>query len=195
MNISAYLCRLFHSQITSLVVITLFALTWSISAFCSEIHDAARSGDLAKVKLLIKENPQLVFSRDNVYGMTPLFMAIEQYRNRKDLAAFLLANKAEVNVKTTNGSTPLHVAVWRGDKDVVQLLLAKGANINAKDNTGWTPLHWAAYYGYKEIVEMLLVNKAEVNARNNDGSTPLQAAVWHGSMKVAELLRQHGGHQ
>jgi ankyrin repeat protein len=165
------------------------------AAFNSAIYAAVKAGDLEKVKLLIKEKPQLVFSRDNVNGMTPLFMAIVQYGNRKDMACFLLANKAEVNAKTANGSTPLHAAVWRDDKEVLQLLPANGAKVNAKDNTGWTPLHWAAYHGYKEIAELLLAKRAEVNAKNNDGSTPLQAAVWQERMDIAELLRQHGGHE
>jgi ankyrin repeat protein len=203
MTISFLLGRFFHYFKSCLLALVLFTLAWSSHscqsknhsvAYNGEIYGAVNAGDLAKVKLLLKENPQLVFSRDRD-GMTPLIMAIVQYRNRKGLVAFLLANKADVNAKTTNGSTPLHVAVWQGDKDVVEMLLANGSEANAKDNTGWTPLHWAAYYGYKEIAELLLANKADVNTRNNDGSTPLQAAVWNGSMDVAELLRQHGGNE
>ena len=34
--------------------VMLFALVWSGLAFCDEIHDAARAGDLEKVKMLLR---------------------------------------------------------------------------------------------------------------------------------------------
>ena len=43
----------------------LVALVWSSLAFCGEIHDAAKDGDLEKVKALLKDNPDLVNSKDN----------------------------------------------------------------------------------------------------------------------------------
>ena len=84
---------------------TLVALAWSSLAFCGEIHDAAKRGDLAKVKALLKDNPDLVFSKDND-GKTPLHLAAVY--GHKDVAELLLANKAEVNAKDNDGDTPLH---------------------------------------------------------------------------------------
>ena len=39
-----------------------------------EIHDAAKSGDVEKVKALLKDNPDLVISQDDI-GFTPLHYA------------------------------------------------------------------------------------------------------------------------
>ena len=75
MNINTFLRRLFHSPIPRLATVTLFALTWSSLAFCGEIHDAAKAGDLAKVKALLKENPNLVLSKEYKEGRTSLHMA------------------------------------------------------------------------------------------------------------------------
>ena len=69
------------------------ALAWSSLAFRGEIHDAARKGDLAKVKALLKDHPDLVFSKDN-NGETPLHQAV--LFGHKDVAELLLAGKAEV---------------------------------------------------------------------------------------------------
>jgi hypothetical protein len=71
-----FISRLFHSKMSSLLIITLVTLACSIPAFCGEIHDAAETGDLAKVKALLKENPALISSKDN-FGKTPLHIAVE----------------------------------------------------------------------------------------------------------------------
>ena len=52
------------------------------------------------------------------------------FNGHKDVAELLLANKAEVNAKTNDGTTPLHVAVLHGHKDMVELLRASTAATN-----------------------------------------------------------------
>lgn len=89
------------------------------------IHDAAANGDLAEVKELLGDNPELVFSRDSK-GETPLHLAA--YTGHKDVAAFLLANRAEVNAKDNSGMTPLHLAELYGYSDVVELLRQHGGH-------------------------------------------------------------------
>jgi hypothetical protein len=44
----------------------LVTLVWSSPALCGEIHDAAWRGDLDEVKALLKENSDLVFTKDKV---------------------------------------------------------------------------------------------------------------------------------
>jgi ankyrin repeat protein len=144
--------RLHHSLILRLATVMLVALAWSSPAFCGEIHDAAQDGALRKVKALLKDDPDLVFSRDRD-GMTPLHWA--EQGGHKDMAALLLANHAEVNTKDNKGMTPLHWAEQEGHKDMAELLLANKAEVNAKDKNGWTPLHYAAAYGRKDMAELL----------------------------------------
>ena len=131
MKISSFLGRLFHPTILRLASVTLFALAFSRLAFCGEIHDAVIQGDLAKVRTLLKDNPDLVTSVDN-NGYTPLYWAALQ--GRKEVAELLLANKAEVNTKDNNGETPLFRAALQGHKEVVELLVARKAEVKAKDN-------------------------------------------------------------
>jgi ankyrin repeat protein len=189
------------------------------------IHEAARAGDLEKVKALLEDNPDLVFSKDNLdetplhyaaifggKGVAELLLANKTkvnakdingetplhwaaYSGHKDVAELLLANKAEVNAKDTNGLMPLHLAARLGHKDVAALLLASNADVNAKEKHGWTPLHFAVFDGRKEVVELLLASKAKVNAKGTNGWTPLHCAAASGSTHAAELLRQHGGHE
>jgi len=177
-------------QISCRAAITLFVLAWSSLAFCGEIHDAAKSGDLEKVKALLKANPDLVFSKDTIAssflnGGTPLHFA--SWNGHKDVAELLLANKADVNATNNLGWTPLHVAVRYDHKDVVELLLASNADVNAKDYGNTTPLHFAVMFAHKDVMELLLASNADVNAKNNDGYTPLHRAVESGQTNVDVL--------
>jgi hypothetical protein len=129
------------------------ALASGPAGFCGPIDEAARDGDLAKVKLLLKDHPDLVSSKDEKYGQTPLHIAA--FNDHLDVAKLLLANKADVNAKANNGSTPLHLAAAKGNKDMVELLLASKADIDAVDNDGWSPLHSAVVWDQKDIQELL----------------------------------------
>jgi ankyrin repeat protein len=106
--------------------VMLVALSWSSLAFCGEIHDAARDGNLEKVKALIKNNPDLVFSKDDKYnGQTPLHAAV--LNRHKDVAELLLASNADVNAQVPIvGLTPLLIAAGGGYPDVVKLLRQHG---------------------------------------------------------------------
>ena len=108
--------------------VTMVALAWSSLAFCGEIHDAAKSGDLEKVKALRKGNPNLVFSKDTI-GRTPLHWAAKAGHN-KDVVELLLVNKAEINAKRKDGCTPLQWAALQSQKDVAELLRRHGGGTN-----------------------------------------------------------------
>jgi len=89
-NTRSSFSRFCHSSIPRLAVVTLVVLALSSLVSCSRknetntgshsknsgIHDAALNGDLAKVKALLKTNPDLVFSKDS-QGDTPLLHAAE----------------------------------------------------------------------------------------------------------------------
>jgi len=151
-NSHSFLARLRRSPIPWLAAVMLLASAWSSLAFGGEIHEAAKAGDLEKIKALLKDNPELVFSKDT-NGATSLHAAAAI--GHKDVAELLLAHKAEVNAKENDGATPLHVAACEGHKDVVKLLLANEAEANAKDNNSRTPLAWATHKSHENVAELL----------------------------------------
>jgi ankyrin repeat protein len=86
----------------------ILVLSSSNLVLAGEIHEAVKNDDLAKVRSLINDNADLVFSKDED-GFTPLHLAAAN--GYKDMAEFLLANKADVKATDNSQSTPLHQAV------------------------------------------------------------------------------------
>jgi ankyrin repeat protein len=188
MNINAFLIRISHCRISHLTTMLLIALTCSTPAFCGDIFSAVFSGDLQKVKALLKNKPKLVSSKDNI-GRMPLHEAA--LKGFKDVAELLLANKANVNARDKDGWTPLHEAARYGYRDVMELLLDNKADVNAKTNDGYTPLHRAVENGPKEVVELLLSRGANIKAKDNLGYTPLYAAALGDMPSSGFLSRGH----
>lgn len=71
---------------------------------------------------------------------TPLHAAA--FWGRTEIAAQLIAAKADVNALDAHQFTPLHEAARCGHLSVVKLLIANGAKLEARDDKGKTPLEW-----------------------------------------------------
>ncbi|KAL3524428.1 hypothetical protein ACH5RR_017262 [Cinchona calisaya] len=77
-----------------------------------------------------------------------------------------------INVKDSEGRTPLHWAVDRGHFNAVQLLLSRDADINTKDNEGQTALHYAVVCERGTLAEFLVKHNADIQIMDNDGNFP-----------------------
>jgi hypothetical protein len=166
-------------------IIALFVCASCAIGFCGEINDAARTGDLPKVKALLKENPALV-SSTAFDGWTPLYEAADN--GYFAMAEVLIANGAEVDVRSKDGRSPLYLATIYDHRDIVKLFLAHGADPNVKDDDGVTPLHLAAWHGYEDVAKLLLAHGADVSERNKNGETPLDWATERGNAGMKKLL-------
>ncbi|XP_057798766.1 acyl-CoA-binding domain-containing protein 1 isoform X2 [Salvia miltiorrhiza] len=87
-----------------------------------------------------------------------------------------------LNLKDSEGRTPLHWAVDRGHLNITALLLNKNADVNAKDGEGQTPLHYAAVCERTAIAELLVKHGADIEVKDDEGNAPrdLCESRWSG---------------
>ncbi len=105
-----------------------------------------------------------------------------------EAARDFLAEETDVNMKKTNGWTPLHSAIYHGSVEMARLLIAAGARVDAPRSDGWTPLHLAAYHGHTGLASLLIEHGAHVNVKKDDGGTPLHLAAQGGHRELAQIL-------
>ena len=109
----------------------------------------------------------------------------------------MLEKGADIEGKSSGGTTALSDAAGLRRPEVVKLLLNKGANIEARDDGGTTALMRAAFGGSADVVRLLLDKGANVNARSHDGASALDLAIGmnknNGSWTpVVKLLQSRG---
>lgn len=89
-----------------------------------------------------------------------------------DVRRLLKADPKQREIRTEQGSTPLHLAATNPDTTAMQVLIAAGANVMARDNDGATPLHMAAYSSRAKNVQILLEAGADPFAKTDNGRDP-----------------------
>jgi len=126
-------------------------------AWADKLHDAAKTGDLAQVKQLVKAGGN-VDERD-VAERTALSWAAGA--RHVEVVQFLLEKGADVNARDFANYTVLQHAVMDGDLAAVELLVENGADVNAKDNEGVSVLDDAIYRRKAEMVTFLKASGAQ----------------------------------
>ena len=104
----------------------------------------------------------------------------------------LIRQGADLEVKESEGRTPLICAALFGTSESCRLLLSAGADIHASDNEKRTAFHQAIWDWHKEVCEMLLEAGADIHALDSDDETPLHWAAKHGPVEALEFLLNHG---
>jgi ankyrin len=74
------------------------------------------------------------------------------------IVQILIEYKANVNVQSAAGFTPLYMAAQENHDSVVAQLLMHGANQSLATEDGFTPLAVALQQGHDRVVAMLLEN-------------------------------------
>ncbi|EOY23605.1 Acyl-CoA binding protein 2 isoform 2 [Theobroma cacao] len=84
-----------------------------------------------------------------------------------------IESDVSVNLRDSEGRTPLHWAVDRGHFKITEALVSRNADVNAKDNEGQTPLHYAVVCEREDIAEFLVKQNADKDMEDDDGNSPV----------------------
>lgn len=123
-----------------------------------QLIDAARYGDLDKVKELI-DNGANFNIKDGIFKKTPLYFAV--CNGYLEIVKYLIdEKKADFNVKDNDGRTPLHLAASNGCLEIVKYLIdKKKVDFTIKSNFGDTPLCEAISAGWLNVAKTLSIKK------------------------------------
>ncbi|MBA7517093.1 hypothetical protein ES705_09143 [subsurface metagenome] len=100
----------------------------------------------------------------------------------------LLNKGAYIDIRTSEGVTPLMYAVQNKHEQVVKILLLNGANPNLYDYNGTPSLIAAIRNNDLNISEMLIRYDADVDIKDEEGMTPLMYAVASGYLQIVDML-------
>ena len=138
------------------------------------LHAACYNGDLKGVSVFLEMgvNAELV----DVDGNAPLHTASRM--GHADIVEKLSTKSSStvLNMKNSDGQTPLNLACECDKISVIRVLLQHGASLNKATN-GKTPLHIACERGCLEIVKLSLEHGADVNHTDMFGQTPLHCVL------------------
>ncbi|KAN0094142.1 ankyrin [Hyaloscypha variabilis] len=93
-----------------------------------------------------------------------------------------------LDLQTSDGRAPLHIAIENNHEGVLDLLVRQGASLKTRDGTGRTPLHAAIESGSKLAVTQLVTAGADVNVVQSDGGTSISVAVENRWDQLASFL-------
>lgn len=181
----------------------------------SELTDAIREGDAAKVAAIVDADPALLgTAEDNV---TPLLLAL--YTGKSDIArlladrgaplsfgeacalgdlerarAVLASDRTLLDARTPDGFPAVGLAIFFRQPEVARWLIEEGADVNAAADNAQrvAPLHAAAAVRDHATMQILLDRGADPNARQQMDYTPLHGAASRGDIEMAKMLLARG---
>ena len=179
-----------------------------------DIFTAIHEGDLQTIRQMIAGDPQVARAR-NANGVSALMQAV--YENKPEvvdslrcavgeldiyeaaalgdvarLHGLLSADATQINSRSSDGFTPLHLACFFRRLEAAQVLLAAGADPKAVSSSRIAVIHSAAASGDTAIVKLVLAAGADPNVQQQGGYTALQAAAMDNNLEMAKALLQAG---
>lgn len=156
---------------------------------------AVQEGNVEIVNLLLEKgaDPNTEFDNHSL-----LIFAINQEIKTDKTQKFEITRllvekgKADLDISSSEGDTPLHIAAGYGNLKLIQSFVEHGADINAKDENDRTPLHKAAIGWNLDVVKFLVHHGANLNSKDDNGQTPLHITTKWNEIKTIQYLLKHG---
>lgn len=179
-----------------------------------DIFEAVKQNDVQQVTRLIEREPQLARAR-NQNGVSVLMQSV--YENKPEitrrlraevgdldlyeaaalgdvarLQTLLAGNASQVNSRSADGFSPLHLACFFRHPEAAQVLLSAGADANAVSAHRIAVIHSAAASRDAGLVKLVLAAGADPNVQQSGGYTPLQSAAMHNNVEMVRVLLDAG---
>ena len=171
----------------------------SIGGF-QAIHFAALYGQEEIAEILIDANAQGPIAASELGS--PFLIALSE--GYEVVARLLLTDEIDVNVRDSEGTTPLHEAAGAGMLSLTKDLIERGADIDARlgelpgnvyepgRSGGTTPFLAAARGGHVDVMKFLLSMGANPHDKSDDGAGSVMFATRSLDIEAVRLLVELG---
>ncbi|KAF1778865.1 Ankyrin repeat-containing domain [Phytophthora cactorum] len=114
-------------------------------------------------------------------------------RNLVEVMTLLLVTGVDVDLRRSDGTTALHLAIASQHARAAKLLLDFDADAAVATNVGVTPLLLAAENGLSKLIKLLVkVAPQSVHTASNDGSNVLAIAAQVGQVEAVKMFLEAG---
>ena len=161
-----------------------FILFFGPVSTAQDVFEAARTGNVKQLKILIALNKDTIHALSPM-GFDPLMIAC--YRGQTKCAAFLIAQGADVNRPSAEGSA-LQAASYQNNTALAMLLIKKGAGLNVQGPDGNTALMYAVLNQNLKLVKTLTRVGADLKLTNKDGQTAHSLAMTQNNTEIQKLV-------
>lgn len=118
-----------------------------------------RGAQVNRGKINEKKNGEIGYSyenaRENAIPQEWSAFHYSVFAGHKEMSQYLLEKGADINAMSTNGSTPLMMALYEGKTDLAQWLLDLGARTDILNYKKHDSFVWAMRYGHKELARRI----------------------------------------
>ena len=143
-----------------------------LSGGATALHKAAKSGDIAAVKLLLEFDARVDIA-NMVYEVTPMHAAAGVWR------VYGIFMESPISGAFTTAEDAA---------EIMRLLQDAGANIHALAANGQNVAHGSAKAGWNAALQYAFEQGVDLNARDVGGYTPRELALTMGHMETVEFI-------
>ncbi|KAG8169168.1 hypothetical protein KVR01_001917 [Diaporthe batatas] len=159
------------------------------------LHLAAWTGECDALRFYMDNGLLTDVNAMSLELMTPIYVAA--LNGHMDAIKLLYSRGGDINLKSADGSLPLHAAVRMRRTQAVRFLVENGSDMGA-DTRGLSPIEYAIQLQDQSIIDCLsktkqyLAYQAEVRKREHKLSYAYEQALLRGDVNGCELLRSQG---
>lgn len=130
------------------------------------LHRILKSENFEAARYILRLFPNM--HQLNSYGES--YINLTAGLGPNSLLRNLIEKGADVNIKDSNGNSPLHKAVMTNELKVVEFLLKNGANVNEPNGKNEYPIHLALKRSPSDhFVDVLIQYGADITIKKPDG--------------------------
>ncbi len=100
----------------------------------------------------------------------------------------LLQQGTDINIRDSQGRTPVMLATYQHNTDMVKTLLQAGADVNIRDNNKANPLLHSAAMGWLDILRLAIDAHADTRLTNRFGGISIIPASERGHVEIVREL-------